>query len=260
MGIKNWVRQRVSLVAGQPQIYEPKSRSTNALYIINNNAAELKAAAWSDVSNNPEVTVKANSAAPMPLSAAGEAVYLYCASSVTVTVVEMTTDDLAVVFAMQVVVSEAVTVTGNVGISGSIPAGTNNIGDVDVLTLPALPAGTNNIGDVDVASLPYVNTQIFASVAVAAGATLLASPENYDMAGYTFAHLVGYGEVSHSWTLQINQRGIDGGTEVTGTSAAGVGQGKSFSHRMAGQYARPFLINNDAVSHTYNLWLRRTIG
>lgn len=36
----------------------------------------------------------------------------------------------------------------------ALPAGTNNIGDVDVLSLPALPAGTNNIGDVDVASLP----------------------------------------------------------------------------------------------------------
>ena len=36
----------------------------------------------------------------------------------------------------------------------SLPAGTNNIGDVDVLSLPALPAGTNNIGDVDVVSLP----------------------------------------------------------------------------------------------------------
>jgi hypothetical protein len=35
----------------------------------------------------------------------------------------------------------------------AIPAGTNNIGDVDVLTLPALPAGTNNIGDVDVLSI-----------------------------------------------------------------------------------------------------------
>lgn len=38
--------------------------------------------------------------------------------------------------------------------TGSLPAGTNNIGDVDVLTLPALPAGTNNIGDVDVLTLP----------------------------------------------------------------------------------------------------------
>lgn len=33
-----------------------------------------------------------------------------------------------------------------------IPAGDNNIGNVDVATLPSLPAGTNNIGDVDIAS------------------------------------------------------------------------------------------------------------
>ena len=49
-----------------------------------------------------------------------------------------------------------------VAVNAAIPAGTNNIGDVDVATLPAtviagmatLPAGTNNIGDVDVATLP----------------------------------------------------------------------------------------------------------
>lgn len=35
----------------------------------------------------------------------------------------------------------------------ALAAGTNNIGDVDVLTLPALPAGTNNIGDVDVLTI-----------------------------------------------------------------------------------------------------------
>lgn len=39
-------------------------------------------------------------------------------------------------------------------IDAALPAGTNNIGDVDVLTLPALPSGTNNIGDVDVLTLP----------------------------------------------------------------------------------------------------------
>ena len=48
--------------------------------------------------------------------------------------------------------------TGSWGVALStlpmLPAGTNNIGDVDVLTLPALSAGTNNIGDVDVLSLP----------------------------------------------------------------------------------------------------------
>ncbi|MCC6188204.1 MAG: hypothetical protein IT318_04190 [Anaerolineales bacterium] len=51
-----------------------------------------------------------------------------------------------------------------VDVVGALPAGTNNIGDVDVLTLPALPAGTNaigklaansgvDIGDVDVTSI-----------------------------------------------------------------------------------------------------------
>lgn len=46
------------------------------------------------------------------------------------------------------------TITGSVALA----AGTANIGDVDVLTLPPIPAGTNNIGDVDVLSLPALPT------------------------------------------------------------------------------------------------------
>ena len=46
---------------------------------------------------------------------------------------------------------ETLPVSGTV--TANLAAGTNNIGDVDVLTLPALPAGNNNIGDVDVASI-----------------------------------------------------------------------------------------------------------
>jgi hypothetical protein len=58
----------------------------------------------------------------------------------------------------------------------ALPAGTNNIGDVDVLTLPALPAGTNNIGDVDVVSMPSVTTDTHSNVASSASnVTLLAS-------------------------------------------------------------------------------------
>ena len=38
-------------------------------------------------------------------------------------------------------------------VTANLAAGTSNIGDVDVLSLPALPAGTNNIGDVDIASI-----------------------------------------------------------------------------------------------------------
>jgi hypothetical protein len=58
----------------------------------------------------------------------------------------------------------------------ALPAGTNNIGDVDVLTLPALPAGTNNIGDVDIASTPKVTSATLANVASSAtNVTLFAS-------------------------------------------------------------------------------------
>lgn len=44
-------------------------------------------------------------------------------------------------------VSVKTDVSGNLMLS-SLPAGTNNIGDVDVLTLPALPTGANDIGQV----------------------------------------------------------------------------------------------------------------
>lgn len=39
--------------------------------------------------------------------------------------------------------------SGTVAGAASLPAGTNNIGDVDVLTLPAIPAGSNLIGRVN---------------------------------------------------------------------------------------------------------------
>ena len=42
----------------------------------------------------------------------------------------------------------------------SIAAGDNNIGNVDIVTLPALPAGTNNIGDVDILSIAAGNNNI----------------------------------------------------------------------------------------------------
>lgn len=55
---------------------------------------------------------------------------------------------------VQVDANGVVSVSAAVSSLPSLPAGTNNIGDVDVLTLPALPAGSNNIGDVDIVSLP----------------------------------------------------------------------------------------------------------
>mgnify|MGYP001264626184 CR=1 FL=1 len=59
----------------------------------------------------------------------------------------------------------------NVTIGAAIPAGTNNIGDVDVLTLPSIPAGTNNIGDVDVLTVPADPFGTNADAAATAGST-----------------------------------------------------------------------------------------
>jgi len=54
-------------------------------------------------------------------------------------------------------VDGSVAVSGSVDIQGALPAGNNNIGNVDIVSgsidiQGALPAGTNNIGDVDIAS------------------------------------------------------------------------------------------------------------
>lgn len=46
-----------------------------------------------------------------------------------------------------------------VALQNAIPSGTNNIGDVDVLTLPSLPAGGNVIGSVKAQGYDYGNTQ-----------------------------------------------------------------------------------------------------
>jgi hypothetical protein len=41
-------------------------------------------------------------------------------------------------------------VVGSLTLGSALPAGNNNIGDVDVLTLPPIPAGTNTIGTVNI--------------------------------------------------------------------------------------------------------------
>jgi hypothetical protein len=51
----------------------------------------------------------------------------------------------------------------------ALVAGTANIGDVDVLTLPALPAGNNNIGDVDIASALPAGTNAIGKLAANSG-------------------------------------------------------------------------------------------
>ena len=47
-----------------------------------------------------------------------------------------------------------VSVSAAVSSLPSLPAGDNNIGNVDIVSLPSLPAGNNNIGNVDIVTLP----------------------------------------------------------------------------------------------------------
>lgn len=67
--------------------------------------------------------------------------------------VTLGSDDPAVV-ALQLIDNAISGSEMQVDVVAALPAGTNNIGDVDVLSLPSIPAGTNNIGDVDVLTLP----------------------------------------------------------------------------------------------------------
>lgn len=60
---------------------------------------------------------------------------------------------LAITHAALTELATAIDTEMQVDVVGALPAGDNNIGNVDIVTLPALAAGTNNIGDVDVLSI-----------------------------------------------------------------------------------------------------------
>lgn len=94
----------------------------------------------------------------------------------------------------------------------ALPAGTNNIGDVDVLSLPALPAGANNIGDVDIASLPNEGQQTMAnSISVA-----VASDQSAIPVGGNVAH----NAADSGNPSKIGYKAIAHGTNPTAVAAA----------------------------------------
>jgi hypothetical protein len=159
---RNIIRRRKTLVAGQITLYQPE-RSTNLILLINHSAETIQASHSSDPVNYYEALLGAKpSITPFVLDTAGASFYLYCANTATITLAEIAAADIGLVVNMaSVMIDASTTVPADItddaarelGLVG-LKAGTNNIGDVDVLTLPALPAGTNNIGDVDVLTLP----------------------------------------------------------------------------------------------------------
>ena len=162
MTTRNIIRRRKTLVAGQITLYQPE-RSTNLILLINHSAETIQASHSSDPVNYYEALLGAKpSITPFVLDTAGASFYLYCANTATITLAEIAAADIGLVVNMaSVMIDASTTVPADItddaarelGLVG-LKAGTNNIGDVDVLTLPALPAGTNNIGDVDVLTLP----------------------------------------------------------------------------------------------------------
>lgn len=127
---------------------------------------------------------------------------------------------------------------GTIGaIASELPAGTQNIGDVDIASLPALvagtatigtigaivnalPAGTNNIGDVDVLTLPALvaSTATIGSVQVV---NAQADPAQVELGDGTDTALVtAAGELN---VIATAQPGVDIGdvTLTAGTSSIG---------------------------------------
>ncbi len=113
-----------------------------------------------------------------------------------------------------------------VGLSAALPAGVNNIGGVDVLTLPALPAGANNIGDVDVLTLPVATVRSDFPAAVTGTLVAANTPVVAPVSGYSGASVMISG--TYGGFNLVFQQSNDGGvvySNATATvTAAGAGQ------------------------------------
>lgn len=121
----------------------------------------------------------------------------------------------------------------------SLPAGTANIGDVDVLTLPSLPAGNANIGDVDIASIadPQANS------VTAGGLYLALTTANTDPGGQAIPTgakaLVVWFETSASDATMIRGRVGFNASAIAVAALTGTDVKLAYSPPMPVQYAVP---------------------
>lgn len=127
----------------------------------------------------------------------------------------------------------ALTGSGNfkVAVQEAIPAGTNNIGDVDVLTIAA---GDNNIGNVDIVTVPADPFGANADAAVAAGAAGSISAKLRSISRDLVANIVLAAGTNAIGKLAANS-GVDiGDVDVTsivpGTGATNLGKAEDAGH------------------------------
>ena len=148
------------------------------------------------------------------------------------------------------------TVSGSVAIS-SITAGDNNIGNVDVVSLPALPAGNNNIGDVDVATVPApLSTTGGGTEAAALRVTIATDSTGLVSVDDNGSSLTVDGTVGISGAVTIQDGG--GSITVDGTVTANAGTG-TFDVNIVGgsasgtQYTEDVAAAADPVGTALNL-------
>ena len=122
---------------------------------------------------------------------------------------------------------------GDVDLASSIPAGDNNIGNVDVLTLPnvtigsALPTGDNNIGNVDIASSLPAGTNAIGK---------LAPNDGVDIGDTTVNNTSDSGVYVRPGTAAIFPVSDNGGSlTVDGAVTADAGTGTFYVDNAAGQ-------------------------
>lgn len=126
-----------------------------------------------------------------------------------------------------------------VQVSSALPAGTNNIGDVDVLSLPALPSGSNTIGNVNVVgtvpvSGPLTDTQLRATAVPVSGTLAVTGPLTdtqlratpVPISGTIDAITVGY--APHAIGLTILNKSGEYNTTQTGVALWTPAAGKKF--------------------------------
>lgn len=142
----------------------------------------------------------------------------------------------------------------------ALPAGTNNIGDVDVLSLPALPAGTNNIGDVDVLTMPATAVEDVAASDGATGifvlgvrndaaATRTSTDGDYGAIALDAAGRVGIADLGGTISIDDNSSSItvdNGGTFATQESQL-VADDAAFTVGTTKVYSAGFLADETAT-------------
>lgn len=128
-----------------------------------------------------------------------------------------------------------------VDVVGALPAGTNNIGDVDIASIAAgdnnignvdiasaIPAGTNNIGDVDVASIA-AGTNLIGKVGLNDGSQdMVFLPDSTDATGSSAtANKLGVASRNFAWGSAAaawhRQRTMENAADSTGTGITAAG-------------------------------------